>query len=201
MPSSKTLPSRRDQHKSRTRQAIRDAALGLFASQGYDATTTEEIAARAGVSTRTFFRYFPTKESALFFGNLRWAQSVAAEHLNQPASLSEIDAMSASFVTAAAGLARNRKYLLLYERAVASSPTLRGRGQDYQRDDIATMSQALATRRGLPNPDERCTLLASVALLTYRRAIERWLAGPASADFSELITDEFELLADIFNDR
>jgi AcrR family transcriptional regulator len=200
MPSPKTLPSRRDQHKSKTRQAIRDAALDLFASQGYDATTTEEIALQAGVSTRTFFRYFPTKESALFFGNLRWAQSVTAEYTNQSDSLSELDAMTESFVTAAAGLARSRKYLILYERAVASSPTLRGRAQDYQRDDVVTMAHALATRRGLAQPDERCMLLGTIALLTYRRALERWLAGPASADLNEAITDEFKLLGDLFDE-
>ncbi len=49
----------------RTRARLRNAALDLFLAQGYDATTVDQIAAAAGVSQMTFFRHFPTKESAL----------------------------------------------------------------------------------------------------------------------------------------
>ncbi|WP_202863051.1 TetR/AcrR family transcriptional regulator [Ornithinimicrobium murale] len=60
---------RRAQHKSRTRQAIQLAAVELFEERGYDATTIEDIVQRAGVSPRTFFRYFPRKELTLFSGD------------------------------------------------------------------------------------------------------------------------------------
>src|SRR6266540_1260609 len=91
MPSSETAtqaPSRRDQHKSRTRNALRAAALALFAAQGFDTTTTEEIAERAGVSVRTFFRYFPTMELVLFFGRYDFVQAFVAGFLRQPESSS-----------------------------------------------------------------------------------------------------------------
>ena len=81
-------PSRREKHKSRTRQALRQAALELFASQGFDTTTTEEIAARAGVSVRTFFRYFPTKELVLFFGRYDFMQAVV-DRVPPPARVGE----------------------------------------------------------------------------------------------------------------
>ena len=201
MPSSETIapaPSRRDQHKSRTRQALRQAALELFASQGFDTTTTEEIAERAGVSVRTFFRYFPTKELVLFLGRYDAIQSFAAEFLNEPDSLGDLDAMCASLVASGSGFAARRKALLLYEKAVESSPTLRGRERDLQRDDVAAMAEAIATRRSLDRPDEQCALLAAIALLTYRRALGRWLAGPASGDFAEAVADEFQLLRELF---
>lgn len=67
-------PSLRERNRRRTAEEIEAAAFGLFAGRGYEATTVELIAAVAGVSTRTFFRYFPTKEDVVF-GN--HAESVA----------------------------------------------------------------------------------------------------------------------------
>ena len=58
--------SLRDRKRARTRQALVDAAVGLFGRQGYEATTIAEIAAAADVGTRTFFSYFPCKEDLLF---------------------------------------------------------------------------------------------------------------------------------------
>lgn len=58
--------STRADRKEQTRVALGDAAVRLFVDQGFDRTTVEDIAAAAGVSRRTFFRYFPTKEAAFF---------------------------------------------------------------------------------------------------------------------------------------
>jgi AcrR family transcriptional regulator len=201
MPSSETVtrtPSRRDQHKSRTRQALRQAALELFAAQGFDTTTTEEIAERAGVSVRTFFRYFPTKELVLFFGRYDFIQEFAANLVDQPKPLSDFDAMREAFIEAGSGFAARRKALLLYERAVSSSATLRGREQDRQVEDVHTIAKAIAARSGLDKPDERRSLLAAVGLLAYRRALGRWLLGPASGEFADSVADEFDLLEGLF---
>lgn len=187
-------PSRRQEHKLRTQRALQTAALDLFAEQGYDETTTDEIAERAGVSPRTFFRYFPTKESVLFVGEYGWFQSFTKQFLEQPEELDDLEAMRATLHTLAPGLTKIRRALALYERAVASSPTLRGGVADHQVEDIATIADAIATRRGLPEADESCMVLATVVLTTYRRAVMNWLAGPASADPRDLIAMEFDLL-------
>jgi len=191
------VPSRRQAHKTRTQRTLQQAALELFAKQGYDATTTEEIAERAGVSPRTFFRYFVTKESVLFVGEYGWFQEFTAEFLNQPRSLSDLDAMSATLVGLAHGLVLRRRSLLLYERAVASSPTLRGGVQDHQQEDIAKMAEAIATRRGMTQPDDECLLLAAVSLVTYRRALTKWLTGPAKVDPKQVIAAHFALLREV----
>ena len=191
-------PTRRQAHKLRTERALQQAALELFAKKGYDETSTDEIAEQSGVSARTFFRYFPTKESVLFIGEYGWFQSFAEHLLAQPESLSDIEAAGATLVGLAPQLARRRKALLLYERAVASSLTLRGGVASHQADDIQRMAEAIAARRGQPDPDESCQLLATVVLVTYRRALFRWLAGPAVTHPSDVISDEFDLLVAAF---
>ena len=187
-------PSRRQAHKLRTERALQQAALALFGEQGYDTTTTDEIAERAGVSPRTFFRYFPTKESVLFVGEYGWLQSFNKEFLAQPDELSDLDAMRATLHALAPDLAKRRAALTLYERAVASSPTLRGGVYDHQQQDIVAIAAAIATRRELPEADLSCTTLATVVLLTYRNSLMRWLAGPASVDIRRLIAEGFDLL-------
>ena len=83
----------RSDHKPETRQALIDNALRLFATQGYEATTTDQIAAAAGVSPRTFFRYFPTKDRVLFFGGDAFNQAVIRALPSQPAHLDDLAAI------------------------------------------------------------------------------------------------------------
>jgi len=194
-------PSRRQEHKLQTQRALQQAALSLFAEQGYDETTTDEIAERAGVSPRTFFRYFPTKESVLFVGEYGWFQSFTKRFLEQPEELSDLDAMRETLLNLAANLTKIRKALILYEKAVASSPTLRGGVHDHQQEDIATIAAAIAARRGLAGADDGCTILATVALLTYRNALRQWLAGPASVNPADLIGAGLDTLVAEFTHR
>jgi AcrR family transcriptional regulator len=192
--------SRRDEHKRRTRRALRDAALKLFAAKGYDTTTADDIAAEVGVSVRTFFRYFPTKENVLFFGQRAWLQSVAELCRSQPASMSGLEAMGATLIKAASDVERKRRALRLFERAVASSPTLRGISRDQQELHVTMMSEAIAARRGLSHADRVSILTASVGVSVYRRALDTWLAGPADIPFGEVVAEEFGLLAEVFSE-
>ena len=84
----------RERKKAKTRTAIQDQALRLFAEQGYEATTVEQIADAAEVSPSTFFRYFPTKEDAVMYDALDPLLLVAWE--GQPAELSPIGALRAT---------------------------------------------------------------------------------------------------------
>jgi AcrR family transcriptional regulator len=189
--------SRRDEHKRRTRGALRDAALDLFSAQGFDATTTEEIAERAGVAVRTFFRYFPTKESVLYIGETDWIHAVIDELGQQPASVGDLQAVRASILLTTAPLAHGRDRLQQYSRAVASSPTLRGREQDHHRENARTLATAIAARRGVTAPDRRSTMVSRISMFTYRRALDMWLGGPKSADLDAVISAEFDLLEDV----
>jgi AcrR family transcriptional regulator len=177
---------------------LRDAALLLFATRGYEATTTEEIADAAGVSPRTVFRYFPTKDSILYFREDEWVIGFIENFLGQPAAFGEVEAMCAAFVASVPRDARGRRAQSRYRQAVESSLTLRGLEYDHQQMAIGMIADAVAQRRHQETRDEGCDLLAAVATLTYRRAVQRWLDGPARADVRTLITHEFALLAELF---
>src|SRR5688572_16827117 len=84
-------PSLRERKKVKTRRTIQEHALRLFAEQGYDATTIEQIAEVSEVSPSTFFRYFPTKEDVVITDE--HDPAMAAVYLAQPAELPPIEAL------------------------------------------------------------------------------------------------------------
>jgi AcrR family transcriptional regulator len=183
----------RREHKARTRQALIDAALELFAAKGYDATATEEIAARAGVSPRTFFRYFETKDRVLFFGGEDFNRLLIEELPDQPAGRSDLEAVEATLVTLAPELAPLRTRIHLYFQALATSTTLVGQHATAQAAHEQAVALALARRRGLEAPDERCRVAAGVASLVTAQAWPRWLAEPPR-DLADLLREGFALV-------
>jgi AcrR family transcriptional regulator len=84
-PASGKVVGRRASRQQATRIALRRAALRLIEARGYDATRTDDIAHAAGVSPRTFFNYFPTKESAVFPPEGLLARLAAASLRSRPA--------------------------------------------------------------------------------------------------------------------
>jgi AcrR family transcriptional regulator len=185
--------SPRDAHADRTRNALLEAALNLFSANGYDETTTDQIAESAGVSPRTFFRYFPTKESVLFFGEFDFIDAVSGVYLAQPEELSDYEAMANSFALLAPRLKRIRKRYAQYQDAVASSLVLLGRESKNHDANTETVAEAIAQRRGLSAPDGECRLLASIGMLLVERALNQWLATP-SRSVDDLIREEFAAL-------
>jgi AcrR family transcriptional regulator len=173
--------------------ALLEAALNLFSANGYDETTTDEIAASAGVSPRTFFRYFPTKESVLFFGEYDFIDAVSGVYLAQPDDASDFEALANSFALLAPGLKRIRKRIAQYHEAVASSLVLLGRERRNHEANAETVANVIAQRRRLPTPDSECRLLASVGMLLVERALNHWLATPGRA-LDDIIRQEFAAL-------
>jgi AcrR family transcriptional regulator len=185
--------SPRDEYAHRTRGALLDSALNLFSVKGYDQTTTDEIAETAGVSARTFFRYFPTKESVLFAGEYDFINAFRGVYLAQDESLSDYEAMVDSFALLAPGLKRIRKRIAQYHEAVASSLVLLGRERRNHEVNAEVVARVIAQRRHLHAPDDESRLLAAVGVLLLERAVKQWLATPSRA-LEDLIRDEFATL-------
>jgi AcrR family transcriptional regulator len=187
-------PIPREVSAARTREALIDAALMLFARDGFDATTTDQISQAAGVSPRTFFRYFPTKESVVFHRDHWFMRSFAAAYLEQPARLADYAALRATFVEQVHGFGELRARIETYRAAVDSSSVLLGREQEHLVEHAVTVSEAIARRRGEREVDDTSKTLGIVALALYQRALRRWLDGPPARELSELIDEEFARL-------
>lgn len=177
-------PVPRAVHAARSREALIEAALALFAQRGFDSTTAEQIAERAGVSPRTFFRYFPTKESVVFHRDFGFMRSFAAAYLAQPPDLGDYEALRATFVSLCVDFGRLRSRILTYRKVVDSSALLVGREHEHLDAHAATIADAVVRRCPTASTDDARTL-ADVSLALYQRALRRWLAEPAHGEGRE----------------
>ena len=189
--------SRRDVHKRRTAKTLRNAAVDLFLAQGYDSTTTDQVAAKAGVSTRTFFRYFESKDEVLFKGQRFWSEKVADMVAHQPAELKPMDAMCETLIELATGV--SREALVRYERIVKSSVTLLGRSHVELEENTGRIAEGLAARQGLDEPDGECEVMASVGLMLYRQAVSELRDGRSTSPIETLIREKFAILEAIYS--
>ncbi|MGI3786618.1 MAG: TetR/AcrR family transcriptional regulator, partial [Janthinobacterium lividum] len=109
------------------RQRLEQAALELYTEHGYDQTTTAQIAARAGLNERTYFRHFPDKREVLF-GVEATQQSVLAQALAAvPEDVAPLAAVLQAFRSMAPDLERRRSVAERRHRIIATTPALRER--------------------------------------------------------------------------
>jgi AcrR family transcriptional regulator len=184
----------RQRKKAETRERIRACALRLFLEQGYDATTVEQVAAAAGVSHMTFFRYFPAKEDVVLSDSY---DPLIARRLEQtPAAWPLLQRIRAALRQ---GLAQvyetDRDTLLAQNKLIAATPALRDR---LWADQIATQRFFLEVLGG-GEPDYRPSLQARVTvaacLAAASTAILAWVENDGTPELPELIDQAFETLA------
>lgn len=188
--------SKREEKKQATHLAITDAAWDLFARNGYDDTTVDDIAAAAAVSQRTFFRYFDSKEAVLFGAWRDEFDELARRMRERPADEAPMAAMLGALISLAGYYKRQRAERIERARLVATSPNV-GR---YQQVTISPafqemLSDALADRLAVdPTEDLRPALYAAVGMAVVRTATDRWLTDPEGIDLAELIRAGFAAL-------
>jgi AcrR family transcriptional regulator len=151
-PDDQPKPGLRERKKAKTRAAIQRSALRLFAEQGYEATTVEQIAEAAEVSPSTFFRYFPSKEDVALYDDLDPLFIAAFE--TQPAGLSPIQALRGAIHDVFERLPED-EMARQWERSklILSIPELRMRMLDQFTSMIQLVADLIARRAGR-NPDD-----------------------------------------------
>jgi AcrR family transcriptional regulator len=155
------------------------AALELYSERGYDQTTVAEIAKRAGLTERTFFRYFADKREVLFHGAAMLQERLVQGIEDAPPALSPLDAVGAALAAAAGPLEEARDFVLRRQAIIMANPEL----QERELIKLAALAVALADalrRRGVPDP--AASLAAEAGVAVFKVAFLRWADQGAAGD-------------------
>lgn len=187
---------RRTRKKLETRAALNEAALALFAVQGYEHTTVEDLCREADVSLRTFFRYFESKDDVLFAREMDIDPFLRTlEHFDP--SVPPIEAIGRAYLAQPRLSGDDAAQTVLFHRAMRDSATLQGRyvvGIEYFRDQVA---QALARRARRRSPSEADRLAATLGQSTLDHAFHRWLGRDGRGDLHSIVKHSFAALGDL----
>jgi len=170
------------------RKRLQWAALELFRERGYEETTAAEIAAKAGVTERTFFRHFPDKREVLFDGETAFSEALATAVRNAPDALGPWDTLYFAFNTVKHVFVENRPFTEPRQRVIANSPALLERAAAKTRSLIAAVASALC-ERGLSAP--QANLAAQMGMATLSHGVAAWF-NDGSIDLGEHIVKAFQ---------
>src|ERR1700728_1281403 len=113
--------------KPDARGRLERAALELYGERGFEQTTVAEIAERAGLTERTFFRHYTDKREVLFAGGTQFQQAIVGAAADAPPDALPLEAVTAGLGAVAAGLEERREFAGRRAAIIASSPELRER--------------------------------------------------------------------------
>ena len=188
-------PAIRHKHRDRQRRRIARAALELFLRDGFDATSVDAVAAAAGVSRRTFFRYFESKEEA-FFADQTGRLDALVAILQQPHSGERpFDTVRRALFALADGYARDRERVIAQHRAIQASRSLAGWDQQLDRRWEAALAEVLCAGRVPGTRDHRAgRYLAGAVLGVARTVLRSWMEGAGEADLGAMGREALALL-------
>jgi AcrR family transcriptional regulator len=160
------------------RRRLQQAALELYRERGFDQTTTAEIAARAGVNERTFFRHFPDKREVLFDGEADLRAALMQAVAEAPDGLQPLEILLSAFRKAGRILEDNRPFREPRLAVIAVTPTLRER--ELAKAAMLTDAVAEALRhRGVAN--RLAGLAAQTGWATFHHAAQAWIDDPTQS--------------------
>ncbi len=173
------------------RGRLEQAALRLFIERGFDQTTVVEIARRAGLTERTFFRHFADKREVLFWGAGALQEFLVGAVASAPDAATPIEAVVAAIETTGAIFEQRRELARQRQSIIAANAEL----QERELIKLATLTLALAgalRRRGVGEPDAR--LAAEAAIAVFRVAFDRWIADANGQDFPQVVREALDRL-------
>jgi AcrR family transcriptional regulator len=180
------------------RGRLAKAAMELYAEQGFEQTTVAEIAARAGLTERTFFRHFTDKREVLFYGSEMLRDLLTAAVTDSPPLATALDAAGAAFEAACAMLQENPERARLRDAIVSANSELRER----ELIKLAALADTVAAAlrdRGVPDPG--ASLAAETGVAVFKIAFSRWVSEPGQSDLPGIFRESMAELRGVLADR
>jgi AcrR family transcriptional regulator len=153
---------------------IERAAWDLFAEVGFDRTTVEEISRNAGVSRRTFFRYFRTKEELLSFSVEQFGERVAQRFAEAPKGLKPLAALEDAILSVMQEEMHDSRQPKEMLGLMFEEPNLRGRFLCALSRWVPALGKELAKRKAYRGDPARCDLVAALYCTAFDQAHLRW---------------------------
>jgi AcrR family transcriptional regulator len=174
-----------------SRGRLEQAALALYDERGFENATVAEIAARAGLTERTFFRYFADKREVLFSGAGALQELLVSAVASAPESAGPIDAVAVALEAAGALLQERREFARQRQIVIAANTEL----QERELIKLASLASALADtlrRRGVS--ETAASLTAEAGIAVFKIAFERWVNECNQRDLPQLIRESLDEL-------
>jgi AcrR family transcriptional regulator len=180
------------------RGRLMQAAFALYGERGFEQTTVAEIAERAGLTERTFFRHFADKREVLFAGADALRELLVSTVAKAPQILMPIDAAATGLEAAGAFIQEGGELAQQRQAIIAASAEL----QERELIKLASLASALAEalrQRGVNDPAASLTAEAGIAV--FKVAFERWILETAQQDLPQLIRESLDELKALTADR
>ncbi|GAA3137793.1 TetR/AcrR family transcriptional regulator [Streptomyces echinatus] len=168
------------------RERLAEAALGLYGERGYEQTTVAEIAKRAGLTERTFFRHYADKREVLFAGSRDLQELFVRAVADAPENAAPIDALALGLHAVCAVFADRRPFARARHAVITANAELRER----ELIKLASLSAALADTlrlRGVAEP--AASLAAEAGVSVFKVGFERWIAAAEDRDLAQLVRE------------
>jgi len=173
------------------RGRLEAAALALYGEHGFEQTTVAEIAKRAGLTERTFFRHFADKREVLFWGAGTLQDFLVSGVVGAPDSAAPIDAVAAALEAVGPLFQERREGARQRQAVIAANAELRER----ELIKLASLASAIADalrRRGVADP--AASLAAEAGIAVFRIAFERWIKDTSPRDLPYFIRESLDEL-------
>lgn len=173
------------------RGRLEEAALALYGERGYEQVTVAEIAARAGLTERTFFRHYSDKREVLFAGSSLLREVLVKAVAEAPDGAPPVDVVGAALAAAGAVLEERRELARARQAVIDANPSL----QEREVVKLATLATAVTEAlrdRGIPEP--AASLAAQSGIAVFRVAFERWIRETGQRSLPDLVRESFDEL-------
>jgi AcrR family transcriptional regulator len=179
------------------RGRLAQAALTLYAEQGFEQTTAAEIARTAGLTERTFFRHFADKREVLFYGTDALRDLMVRAIADAPPAATAMDAVGLVLQTVGAIVQESPELARLRAAVVSANPELRER-ELVKLAEIATAMSGALRDRGVPEP--AASLAAEAGIAVYKVAFARWISEPGQPDLPAILRESLAGLKSALSD-